>query len=908
MVSRQMASLPLTNTIRHAWHKDYRYNPLRNNLEIKPLLNQKFILTPDQRLRVFVSSTLRELTEERKAVRHAIERLRLAPVMFELGARPYPPRELYRAYLDQSHIFVGIYWQSYGWVAPDETVSGLEDEYGLSDSKPKLIYVKSPAPERESRLKDLLNRIRDDDHASYKSFETPSELRRLIENDLMILLSERFEAIQGSDESIGYPSAQSENAISDLPIRATSLVGRQRELAALRELLMREELRLVTLTGPGGIGKSRLGEAVAEQVRGAFRNGVRLVSLAPVSDPSLVVDTIARTLGLGEQDGSQPLLETVKQQLRHQEMLLLLDNFEQVLEAAPVVAELLAASPGLKVLVTSRTTLHLAGEQEFPVPPLSLPDPTSLSTPHESLSQYEAVRLFIERARAVKPDFAVNNQNAPAVAEICHRLDGLPLAIELAAARVRILTPQGILSRLDKSLKLLTGGARDLPARQQTLRNTIDWSYDLLDVDEQTLFARLGVFVGGVTLEAAAQACVPEDELEVLEGVGSLVEKSLLRQEEGVGGEPRFTMLQTIRDYALEHLNESAETEQLRRRHAEFYSMLAERAEAGLRGPEQEIWLERLNEERDNLRATMRWLLETRNVEDAARLGWRIWPFWYVRGYSREGRRWMEEALVSSDALSRVGRARALVLVGIVSISLVDLDPSMPLFEEALALFRREGDKAGASLALLGAGLEALYGGDAEQAERLFEESVSHFRQTNDDWGLSLALTFLGEVPLSQRDFVRAEWYFEKGLTLSRQILNTRGTYNSLYHLALSAQAQEDYARAVHLYKEALLIVGHIRDRGNEGYCLEGLAACSAGQGSYERAARLYGAADMAFSSIDISFHPFGTDPASHQRSRALARSQLSEERWTTVWAEGRAMTSEQAVEYALEYEEMSTE
>jgi tetratricopeptide (TPR) repeat protein len=336
--------------------------------------------------------------------------------------------------------------------------------------------------------------------------------------------------------------------------------------------------------------------------------------------------------------------------------------------------------------------------------------------------------------------------------------------------------------------------------------------------------------------------------------------------------------------------------------------MLAERAEAGLRGPEQEIWLERLNEERDNLRATMRWLLETRNVEDAARLGWRIWPFWYVRGYSREGRRWMEDALVSSDALSRVGRARALVLVGIVSISLVDLDPSMPLFEEALALFRREGDKAGASLALLGAGLEALYGGDAEQAERLFEESVSHFRQTNDDWGLSLALTFLGEVPLSQRDFVRAEWYFEKGLTLSRQILNTRGTYNSLYHLALSAQAQEDYARAVHLYKEALLIVGHIRDRGNEGYCLEGLAACSAGQGSYERAARLYGAADMAFSSIDISFHPFGTDPASHQRSRALARSQLSEERWTTVWAEGRAMTSEQAVEYALEYEEMSTE
>jgi predicted ATPase len=858
--------------------------------------NQQSIFTPDQRLRVFVSSTLRELAEERKAVRHAVERLRLAPVMFELGARPHPPRELYRAYLNQSHIFVGIYWQSYGWVAPEESVSGLEDEYELSGSKPKLIYVKSSAPERESRLKELLTRIRDDDHASYKAFETPSELGELIENDLMILLSERFEAMQGSDDSIGFPPERSENAISDLPIRATPLVGRQRELTALRELLLGEELRLVTLTGPGGIGKTRLAEAVAEQVNDNFRDGVRLVSLAPVSDPSLVVDTIARTLGLAEQEGSQPLLETVKQQLRHQGILLFLDNFEQVVEAAPVVAELLAASPGLKVLVTSRTTLRLAGEQEFPVPPLSLPDPASLATTHESLSQYEAVRLFIERARAAKPDFALDNQNAPAVAEICHRLDGLPLAIELAAACVRLLPPQALLSRLDKSLKLLTGGARDLPARQQTLRNTIDWSYDLLDADEQKLFARLGVFVGGATLEAAAHACVPEDELEVLEGIGSLVEKSLLQQEEDVGGEPRFTMLRTIRDYALEHLTESAEIEELRGRHAEYYSTLAERAEPGLRGPGQEMWLERLDEERDNLRATMGWLLETRNVEDATRVGWRIWPFWYVRGYAREGRRWMKEALARADAVSPAGRARALVLVGILSIGVVDHEPSMPSFEEALALFRREGDEAGVALALLGAGLEASYSGDAERAEHFFEESAPLFRQANDDWGLSLVLTFLGEVPLGQRDYVRAERYFQEGLALSRQILNARGEYNALYHLALSAQAQEDYARAVRLYKEALSIVGHLRDRMNEGYCLEGLAACFADQGSNERAARLYGAAEMAFSSTGISFHP-----ESHRRSLALARSQLSEERWAEAWAEGWAMTLEQAVDYALE-------
>jgi len=753
-------------------------------------------------LRVFVSSTLRELSEERVAARRAIERLRLTPVMFELGARPHPPRALYRAYLDQSHVFVGIYWQRYGWVAPGESVSGLEDEYRLSGGKPKLIYIKSPAAERESRLEELLSRLREDDSASYKSFQTPSELRKLLENDLMVLLSERFETTQGAREGIGPSHDHRERLSSPLPVPPTPLVGRQGELAALGELLLRKPVRLVTLTGPGGVGKTRLGEAAAEQVRGDFRDGARFVSLASIDDPSIVVDTIARALGIFREDSGQPPLETLKQGLRNREMLLMLDNFEQVVEAAPVVAELLAVAPGLKVLVTSRTPLRLSGEQEFPVPPLTLPGPSSVSD-HESLSQYEAVRLFIERARAAKPDFTVNNRNAPAVAEICHRLEGLPLAIELAAARVRLLSPQAILSRLDASLDLLTGGARDLPARQQTLRNTIDWSYRLLDGDEQRLLARLGVFVGGATLEAIAALSGAGDQLEVLEGTGSLVENSLLRREEGAGGEARFSMLRMVREYALERLDATGETDQLRRQHAEYYSSLAERAGPGIRGPEQVLWFDRLDEERDNLRATMGWLAETRNAEEAARLGWSIWPFWYVRGHPREGRRWMEGALAQGGALTRVGRARALVLAGLMSIGLGDREACAPLFEEALQLFRQERDEAGEALALLAAGLEALRGEDDQRGADLFEESLARFRTTGDDWAVSLVLTFLGEVPLNQGDYARAERFFEEGLALSRRIGNLRGIYGSLYHLALSAQAQENHDRAAQLYRDA---------------------------------------------------------------------------------------------------------
>ncbi|MDQ5854053.1 MAG: DUF4062 domain-containing protein, partial [Chloroflexota bacterium] len=403
------------------------------------------IRTPDQRLRVFVSSTLQELADERAAARDAIAHLRLSPVLFELGARPHPPRDLYRAYLEQSDIFVGIYWQRYGWTAPDMDISGLEDEYRLSGNRPKLIYIKDPA-KREPDLEALLAQIRNDDHASYKPFRTAAELRELIENDLAVLLTERFTA--GALPAA--PEETSDSRRDNLPAPPTPIVGRQKEVAAVRELLLREDVHLVTLSGPGGIGKSRLALEVAAGVRGQFKDGVCFVALASITDPALVVSTIAHSLGLQEIESERrPLLRSLQGYLRDRCLLLLLDNFEQVVGAAPVVGDLLQAAPELKVLVTSRAILHVRGEHEFPVPPLALPDlehlPPGGSDLVAALSQYEAVRLFIERAQATKPDFAVTTENAAAVAEICYRLDGLPLAIELAAARIKLLSPEAML-------------------------------------------------------------------------------------------------------------------------------------------------------------------------------------------------------------------------------------------------------------------------------------------------------------------------------------------------------------------------------------------------------------------------------------------------------------------------------
>ena len=458
------------------------------------------IRTPDQRLRVFVSSTLKELEPERRAARAAIERLRLAPVMFELGARPHPPQELYRAYLEQSDVFIGIYWEHYGWIAPGDEISGLEDEYRLAPrDMPKLIYLKQPA-EREERLGELLTRIRDDDTASYTPFSSTEELAELIEADLAILLAERFDASRRpSAPTVAESIAEIPGATDHIPVPYTEAVGREQEVATLLDWLGDDAQRLVTLVGPGGIGKSRLAIEVARSAGAPF-DRVTFVMLEHVHDPEDVLPEIARELGVRD-TGDRPLSEQLGVARSGRRDLIVLDSFEQVLTAAGDVMSLLNDLPDATFLVTSRARLRVRGERVFDVEPLTIPpDPSRASV--AAISEAPAVRLFLARARAADPRFELTDENIDGVARICRALEGVPLAIELAAARIRALTPAAMLGRLDRMLPLLVTAARDIPERQRTIQATVEWSIDLLSADARALFVRLGVFVGDFSLDA----------------------------------------------------------------------------------------------------------------------------------------------------------------------------------------------------------------------------------------------------------------------------------------------------------------------------------------------------------------------------------------------------------------------
>ena len=697
------------------------------------------------------------------------------------------------------------------------------------------------------------------------------------------------------------PPKVTSSRANNLPIQPTPFIGREAEASAVDKLLRQPEVRLLTLTGPGGAGKTRLGLQVAAAMIDEFESGICFVSLAVIRDPGLVVSAIAKALGISE-SGDRPLTDSLKDSLREKQILLLLDNFEQVISAALLVSELLGSCPRLKVLVTSRAVLHLRGEHEFAVPPLELPDPKRPSSV-EALLQYASVALFIQRALEVKPDFVMSDETSNAVAEICIRLDGLPLAIELAAARVKLLPPQGMLARFGSRLKLLTGGARDLPARQHTMQETIAWSYDLLEDGEKRLFRRLAVFVGGFTLEAAEAVSNATGDLgkDALDVIASLMDKSLLYQKDQAGSEARFVMLETIREYALECLTENAEAEALQRRHADFFLSLAEGAELELTGPRQAAWLERLEREHNNLRAALHWSKKSGEIEIGLRMAGSLFRFWGVHGHLSEGRKVLETllALTGHSDVPVPVRAKAIRAQGFLAGAQGDYTKACSFHEKSLALYRQLGDKRGIALSLNSLATVAYYQTNYERMEMLVGESLALFRELGDKWGIAASLNNLGALAYSRGDYERMKSLYEESLALRQELGDEQGIAVSIYNLGNVAQRQGDYKQAGKLFEESLIQFRELGDKWGVADSLEQLAEVACSRGQLQRAAQLFGAAEAMREAIDASL-PL-TDRGNYDNTVAATRGGLPPEAFAAAWARGRRMTFEQAIAYALE-------
>ena len=620
---------------------------------------------------------------------------------------------------------------------------------------------------------------------------------------------------------------------NNLPRQPTPFLGREAEVRHVVELLRQGEVQLLTLTGPGGTGKTRLALQAAAELLDDFPDGVFFVSLAPLVDPRLVPSAVASALGLRD-EGERPLPDRLRDYLAGKKLLLLFDNFEHLIDTAPLVADLLVAAPALKVLATSRAPLRLRAEREYPVPPFGLP-PRKPLPPAEQLSQYEAVRLFVERARAVQPEFALDDANAPAVAEICHRLDGLPLAIELAAARVRLLPPQAMLARLEKRLPLLTGGARDAPARQRTLRDTIAWSYDLLTPEEHVFFRRLAVFAAGCTLEAAEAVGNYDGSLDAFTGLERLCEHSLLRQAEGPGGQPRFAMLETVREFGVERLAESGEEEAIRKGHAALFMELAEAVAPALAGPDPGPWLDQLETEHENLRAALRWAVST-DGQIGLRLGAALWRFWDIRGHLGEARGWLEQVLAGGDGTASAERAAALSgLANVVQVQ-GDHERARELHEEALALWRAVGDPRGEAMTLDCLGYLAQGWGEYGEATELHGRALELATQAGDERIAGHALLNLGTVALHQGRYKHAATRYAEALARLRRVGDKRATSSVLSNLGALAFLQEEYGQATDRYREALSGYTAVGDRQGIAFTLANLGEVLQYQGEFARA------------------------------------------------------------------------
>ena len=707
---------------------------------------------------------------------------------------------------------------------------------------------------------------------------------------------------------LAFPHAP-QRPLNNLPLELSSFIGREKELADVKRLLSSSSNRLLSLTGPGGCGKTRLALAAAFEVVENFEDGgVWWVELASLSDPDLVPQAVAAALSVREQP-SRTLTETLSTHLQSRKLLLVLDNCEHLVEACATFAEaLLRSSPELRVVATSRESLGITGEVVWPIPSLSLPDLRRLPD-IESLTEYESARLFVERAAAIKPSFALTEQNATAVAQVCYRLDGIPLAIELAAARAKVLSVEEISERLDDCFRLLSSGSRTAMPRQRTLHATIDWSHELLLDEERALFRRLSVFAGGFTLEAAEFVCAGEEleRDEVLDLLSHLVDKSLVvaREEDGGG---RYRLLETVRQYGWEKLHESGDEGQVGLRHAAFYVELVEKAERELSGPDQARWLTRLESEHDNIRAALsRSLGERGDVELGVRLAAALWPFWFARGYLSEGRRWLESANSLSAPAANLARAKALNGAGSLATFQEEYGAAKALIEEGLALSRKLGDKEGiaSSLANL-CGVAMLGHRDDIPVAAVLEEAIRLRPELEDRRTVGNLLLLEGMGALARGDWERALALDEESLGLYRDAQDAYGIVMCLIQIGFVTLAQGDYERATTLLREGLRLARELDHKVFIQYCLTGLAGVAASRGWPVRAARLWGTTEGMGETYGGHIVRSARSVIGYEDRLAAARSQLDQATWTAAWDKGRAMSPEQAVEYALEQEAAS--
>ncbi len=697
------------------------------------------------------------------------------------------------------------------------------------------------------------------------------------------------------EQSLGISQSVREN----LPAQLTTFIGREREIRALRAMLQQPEVRLVTLTGVGGVGKTRLGLKIAAELLDVFPDGVFYVSLAPISDPGLVIPTIAETLGIREV-GDRILLDLLKAYLHDRSMLLLLDNFEQVIAASVQAADLLTACPKLKVVVTSRSVLHVQGEQEFHVPPLTIPDPKDKAD-LEALSQYESVALFLQRAHAALPDFHLNETNAATIAEICMQLEGLPLAIVLAAARIKLLPPQALLARLEHRLNVLTSGSRDLPVRHQTLRNMIAWSYHLLNMREQRLFRHFSVFVGGCTLEAVEAVCyeTKQEMSSALDEVASLVDKSLLLQV-AREGEARLMMLKTIREYGLEILQESGEAEHVQNVHAGYFLNMAEELGTHYFDNLATEALDRLEREFENLRTALTWLAESGEIGQALRLAVALWWFWYARGHLSEGRRWLEQLLSKNEGVTSSLIAKALNDVGWFAYQQDDYAKSKEWLDEALNISRQIGDKKEIGISLHRLSLVAWREEDYPSLQTYSDEALIIFNELGDKEGIADTLLLLSETYFQSEDYENCSKLIEQAMALFRELGDQWAIAYSLIEQADAVFMQGDLITARTLTEESLSISIELGYMSVIAYGLEHLAEISSAMDEPVRAAQLWGT-EEALRDGEIARGSFLRNMPSivhesYMRSLADVRERLGDEAFAIAWAEGRAMTPAQAL------------